>query len=48
MEKSQTTSIVETESNDAITGYFERAGSFGIIALMAIFYAALFTIISLV
>jgi hypothetical protein len=48
MEKSKkTTSIVETESTDAITGYFERAGSFGSIAIMAIFYTALFAIFSL-
>ncbi len=44
MEKSNATSIVEAESNDAITGYFQRAGSFGIIAIMAIFYTALFAI----
>jgi hypothetical protein len=47
MEKSKTTSIVETKSNDAISGYFERAGSFGAVAIMAVFYTALFAIISL-
>ncbi len=48
MEKSKiTTSIVDAESNDAITGYFERAGSFATIAIMAIFYTALFAIFSL-
>jgi len=48
MEKGKkATSIVETESTDVITGYFERAGSFGSIAIMAIFYTALFAIFSL-
>jgi hypothetical protein len=47
MEKSKTTSIVETESTDAITRYFERSRAFGVVAVMAIFYTALFAIISL-
>lgn len=47
MEKSNATSIVEAESNDAITGYFQRAGSFGIIAIMALFYTAVFVIFAL-
>jgi hypothetical protein len=48
MEKSKTTSIVNAESNDTITGYFERAGSFGIVAVMSLFYTALLTIFSIV
>jgi hypothetical protein len=47
MEKSKATSIVETESNDPITRYFERARSFGVIAFMALFYTALLAIFSL-
>lgn len=47
MEKSKTTSIVETESTDGITGYLERAGSFAYIAIMAVFYSALLAIFSL-
>ena len=47
MEKSKTTSIVETESNDLITRYFERARSFGVIAVMTLFYTAVFAIFSL-
>ncbi|MEY4930372.1 MAG: hypothetical protein RI909_1096 [Bacteroidota bacterium] len=48
MEKSnKTTSIVDTESNDIVTTYFQRAGSFGYIVVMAIFYIALIAIFSL-
>lgn len=48
MEKgNKTTPIVETESSDPITGYFERAGSFGYIVVMALFYSALFIIFGL-
>jgi len=48
MEKSnKTTSIVDTESNDIITTYFKRAGSFGYLVVMAVFYMALIVIFSL-
>jgi hypothetical protein len=47
METSKTKSIVEAESNDPITRYFERARSFGVIAVMTLFYTALFAIFSL-
>lgn len=47
MEKIKATSIVEAESNDPITRYFERARSFGVIAFMALFYSAILAIFSL-
>ncbi len=47
MEKSKATSIVDTESNDLISQYFERARSFGVITVMALFYSALIAIFSL-
>jgi hypothetical protein len=47
MERSKTTSIVEAESNDPISQYFERSRSFGVIAVMALLYTIVIAIFSL-
>jgi hypothetical protein len=41
---SKTSSTVEAKSNDEVSGYFQRAGAFGHMAVMIIFYVILYTI----
>jgi len=42
----KTSSTVEAKSNDTLTGYLQRAGSFAYISIMVIIYLTLIAIFS--